>query len=307
METRRLEYFIRIVDFRSITKAAAQIGVAQPALSQQLAILENEFKTKLLHRSAQGVEPTSAGLDLYRHARVILRQLEQAHDVAQSSATAPNGPVSVGFPISTALLLSMPFLETMRERFPRVTLHITEGLSGHLSELAINARLDVALLFQAHASAGLVVEPMWTEDLLLIAPADAELPDPIGIEEAAQLPLIMPARGHGARMVLDAALARHGLNPTFVAEIDSNATLNRAVQKGHGFSFLPWTAVYHELAEGRLRAVAVDVPHLYRTVSLCRASSLPLTRPMESAMRVLREHIVNLLGSKAIRGMRPAA
>lgn len=307
METRRLEYFIRIVDFRSITKAAAHIGIAQPALSQQLAILENEFKTRLLHRSAQGVEPTSAGLDLYRHARVILRQLEQAHEVARSSATDPSGPVSVGFPISTAQLLSIPFLDSMRERYPKVTLQITEGLSGHLSELTINARLDVALLFQAHAAAGLVVEPVWTEDLLLIGPPHAELPDPIGIAEAARLPLVMPARGHGARTVLDAVLARHGLAPAFVAEIDSNATLNRAVQKGHGFSFLPWTAVYQELADGRLRAVAVDVPDLYRTVSLCRASALPLTRPMESALRVLRAHIVELLGSKAIRGMRPAA
>ena len=76
MDSRRLRYFVQIVDSGSITRAAASSGVAQPALSQQLAILENELKVKLLERSVSGVTPTAAGRILYARAQAILRQFD---------------------------------------------------------------------------------------------------------------------------------------------------------------------------------------------------------------------------------------
>ena len=76
MDSRRLKYFVQIVDSGSITRAAAVTGIAQPALSQQLAVLENELKVKLLDRSVSGVTPTPAGKILYAHAQTILRQVE---------------------------------------------------------------------------------------------------------------------------------------------------------------------------------------------------------------------------------------
>ena len=69
MDTRKLAYFVQIVDSGSITKAAAALHVAQPALSQQVSALENDLKQRLLIRSKQGVKPTAAGHTLYRHAQ----------------------------------------------------------------------------------------------------------------------------------------------------------------------------------------------------------------------------------------------
>ena len=76
MNLRRLQYFVKIVDIGSLTQAADILHVAQPALSQQLAVLENELKVKLLDRSVSGVTPTPAGKILYAHAQTILRQVE---------------------------------------------------------------------------------------------------------------------------------------------------------------------------------------------------------------------------------------
>jgi LysR family nitrogen assimilation transcriptional regulator len=304
METRRLDYFVRIVDFGSITKAAAQIGIAQPALSQQLAILENEFRTKLLHRTSTGVEPTESGSDLYQHARIILRQLEQAREGVKTASGTAAGPAAVGLPTSTAQLLSLPLLETMRSRYPDIQLRVTEGLSGHLTELLMNARLDVSLLFQPTPVAGMHVEPLWVEDLLFIGPAGARLRNGISLKRTASHPLVMPAKGHGARTVLDAALAREALQPRYVAEVDSTATIKRAVQQGLGYSFLPWAAVHEELTAGSLTAVRVDSPAMVRTVSLCTLSVLPLTKPMECVQRLLRELTAGLLRSRSILGIR---
>ncbi len=90
MDTRKLAYFVQIVDSGSITKAAAALHVAQPALSQQVSALENELKQRLLIRSKQGVKPTAAGHTLYRHAQSILRLVDQARqDVAIPAQRRP--------------------------------------------------------------------------------------------------------------------------------------------------------------------------------------------------------------------------
>lgn len=78
MNLRRLKYFVKIVDIGSLTQAAEVLHIAQPALSQQVATLENELDQQLLIRTKRGVTPTEAGKILYAHARTILRQCEQA-------------------------------------------------------------------------------------------------------------------------------------------------------------------------------------------------------------------------------------
>ena len=78
LNLRRLKYFVKIVDIGSLTQAADVLHIAQPALSQQLATLEGEFRQQLLVRTKRGVTPTDAGMVLYRHAQIILRQFDQA-------------------------------------------------------------------------------------------------------------------------------------------------------------------------------------------------------------------------------------
>jgi LysR family nitrogen assimilation transcriptional regulator len=77
MQLRHLCYFVKIVDAGSISRAATTIHVAQPALSQQIAELEEQLGLALLQRSARGVRPTKAGEVLYREAVSILKQVEQ--------------------------------------------------------------------------------------------------------------------------------------------------------------------------------------------------------------------------------------
>ena len=100
METRRLQYFLQIVDAGSISRAASIIGIAQPALSQQLAVLESEMKVRLLDRSSAGVSPTEAGRRLYVRAQAVLRQVESFRlEVAE---TANCGIWFKGSPAETA-------------------------------------------------------------------------------------------------------------------------------------------------------------------------------------------------------------
>src|SRR5687767_5774870 len=114
---RRLKYFVKIVDVGSLTQAAEVLHVAQPALSQQLATLEGEFKQQLLLRTQKGVMPTEAGKALYRHAQIILRQFNQAQADVLNAGRTLSGQVSVGMaPGTAASALALPLLKMVQGR-----------------------------------------------------------------------------------------------------------------------------------------------------------------------------------------------
>jgi len=177
MDTRRLYSFVRVVDAGSITRAADLLHIAQPALSQQMTALESLFGQQLLSRSKQGVEPTEAGRVLYRHARVILRQLEQAQADVEVVGRELAGGVSVGLaPYSTVNALAFPLLSAVRARYPRVLLHINENFGGVLSEALMTGRMDMALLYDSGPIRGVDFERLLTEELVVVAPDGIELP-----------------------------------------------------------------------------------------------------------------------------------
>ena len=88
MDMRQLRYFVQIVESGSLAKASRQLFIAQPALSQQMARLEDEVGKPLLLRSSRGVVPTDNGEALYHHAKFMLRQMDQAVSVARQDSTA---------------------------------------------------------------------------------------------------------------------------------------------------------------------------------------------------------------------------
>ncbi|MDB5557166.1 MAG: hypothetical protein JWQ36_100 [Enterovirga sp.] len=289
METRRLGYFMRIVECGSISRAAAHLKVAQPALSQQLAILEREMQAQLLTRSAKGVAPTEAGLALYRHGRILLRRLDHAHAEVLALAGASGVPVSVGLPLSTASLLAMPLLQAVRARHAGIRLRLYEDLSANLATMIRDDRLDLAVLFENEETADLRMETLWIEELFLIVPGHSPLPDPVRLEDLSSFAMVIPSPKNGSRLVLEAALTRLQRQPHIVAELNSIQTLTAAVANGIGYTVLPWTAVHDDVLTGALRVLTVEDGDMIRHVSLCRARNAPATPAMEAVAGILRE------------------
>ena len=126
MELRQLRYFVAIVDHGSLSRAAQVLHMAQPALTQQLRQLEEELQAQLLHRSPQGVLSTDAGKLFYEHAQAILKQVGDARSAVNQSATRPAGSVSLALPHSISGALALPLLLASRERYPEITLQLTE-------------------------------------------------------------------------------------------------------------------------------------------------------------------------------------
>src|SRR5215213_7899044 len=168
MDLKQLEYFVRVAELGSFTRAGIALDVAQPALSRQVRLLEVELRQNLLTRNGRGAAPTEAGKLLLEHGRGILHQVERAREELGRVRGALAGRVAIGLPPSVAKVLAVPLIREFRQRMPEATLSISEGLSVAMQESLAQGRLDIALLYNAVASPDIEVTPLLEEDLFLV-------------------------------------------------------------------------------------------------------------------------------------------
>ncbi len=302
MDTRRLRSFVKIVDTGSLTRAAAVLHVAQPALSQQVAGLEAQFGQRLLIRSKRGVIPTEAGRALYRHAQLILRQVAQAQsDVAQSGSQL-TGLVSVGLaPYSTGAELALPLLRLARARYPRIILHINENFGGVISEMVMTGRMDMAVIYQPGAIRGVTFKPMFEEQLCLVAPAAFPIAGAAGSTVAlgalGQVPLMLPSRIHTIRQAVEAAFARARMEPALIAEIESVSTMGSALAAGLGATILPWSTARRVATGAHVVLRRIVRPAISVKVSLCTADQVAISDAALAIQDLLFELVSSLPAS----------
>lgn len=293
---RRLKYFVKIVDIGSLTQAAEVLFIAQPALSQQLATLEGEVRQQLLVRTKRGVTPTEAGKVLYRHAQIILRQCEQARVDMEAAGEGLSGQVSVGLaPGTAASALSLPLLRTVRARHPGILLYLNENYGTTLSELIMNGRMDLAVLYGDKAIHGLTFLPLLKEPLFLVGPASTPAPSqPVKLADLRDIELFLPRPYNVVRKLVDAAFVRAGMVPRVVAEIESAFTLTAAIADGLGATILPASMAREVVAScGAWQFPIVD-PVIEAPLALCQSDHLPLSEPAQAVKDILLELVVDL-------------
>lgn len=283
MELRQLRYFVAIADSGSFTKAADRVFVAQSALSHQLAQLEAELGTPLFERSRRGVELTEAGQRFFPHAVSILRQADEALASARSTGAEPEGKVVFGIPHSASNALALPLLREVRQHLPKVTLELTEELTGNLSRQLRTGQVQLAVLFDDDHLGGFAVTRVLSEQLCLIEPAGATgaagaVPKgrSLTLRQALSQPLILPANPHGVRPIIEAAAAAAGLPPPRVeADISSISILRTTLLAGLGRTLLPVMPLQAEIDAGLLRATPVNRPPLERVLTVCSSAHIP--------------------------------
>ncbi|OFI38200.1 LysR family transcriptional regulator [Arthrobacter sp. SW1] len=294
MDTRKLEYFVRIVDSGSITKAAASLHVAQPALSQQVSSLEKDLKQRLLIRSKQGVEPTAAGHTLYRHAQTILRLVEQARTDVAASGAAPAGRVSIAIaPYSMVSKLAPEIVREVGERYPDIILHLTETFGGVLSEAIKNGKLDMALIYEPGPIRGVQFTTMVVEDLHLVTNADVKIGDgeTVTLAEVAGERLFLPERIHTLRQLVDKGLEEKGLPLKLAGEVESVPALGRLITAGLGSAILPRSAADALFHEENFKVLRIVDPALQCKIALCTAEHEPLSESASAVLIIIREMI----------------
>lgn len=260
MDLRQLRYFVQIVESGSLSRAAEILGIAQPSLSVQVKALEEELGVDLLVRHPRGVTPTDLGIAFRDHAQLILDNMDRAREAVRSQTSNPAATVTLGLPASACRGVALHLIREVSNRYPGITVHLVEAMSGTLEEWIQAGRLDVALLFDQRAYEHVSAVEIMTEDLVLHVPARSGMAElaSVPFRGLAGLPLVMPSPGHVARGLVakHAGLAGCDLG---IMNCDSLPATRQLVRAGYA-TIAPHFAFAEEIDRGELAAVPIVDP-----------------------------------------------
>jgi DNA-binding transcriptional LysR family regulator len=248
MELRHLRYFAAVAETRSFTQAAAECGVAQSALSQQIARLEADVGAPLFSRSPRQVRLTEAGAVLLPWARRLLSEVEQAQQDLDALAGLRRGSLRLGLIQTVSSAIDLPaILGDYRARHPGIELSVRYRTSEDLLASVLDAELDLALvgLGPERVPPGLDHHLLVAEPLVAVVSAAHRLADRrrIDLAELAGDEFIWFSRGTGLRHAVEAACARAALTPPRNLEIGLVDEMIRLAAHGIGVTLVPASTV----------------------------------------------------------------
>jgi len=295
MDLRGLRYFLAIAEAGSITRAAALLGVAQPALTRQVQAMEAELGAALLERLPRGVRLTPAGRQFLEHTRRVLRELERARAELADTGRAGRGRVILGVSPTVGGWLVPGCVERARTEAPDLSIKVVEGFSPQLFDALGAGRVDVALLTNPEPARALRYTPLVAEPMVVVG---RHAPGPQAFltrAELARLPLLL---SDGIRQALAEQLDRLALRLNVEVEIDSIEAIRALLLRGSGHALMPVSTFGEDIRAGRLSAWPLADAALNRMLVLAQA-----TRPADpAAVEALAALVVAEIGSHFERG-----
>lgn len=253
MDSRLLEYYLRVAELGSINRAAVDLGLSQPALSRHIALLEHEMQAQLFIRSQGGVRLTDAGKLLADRTRPLLRQFAILREQVGERAA---GQLSVGIPPSWHQVFTSSFVLKLLDEYSQIMLRMHEGVSNLLREHLLAGLLDLCVVpFDRAPAAGYKQTALVREPLVLVGNARSVLSssEPVPITYLDGLKLILPARPNVLRTQIENALNRKAMAFRTIVETDTLRLCLELAEQGLGHTVVPACALHEHGLGGVIR------------------------------------------------------
>jgi LysR family hydrogen peroxide-inducible transcriptional activator len=286
-DLRQLEYFCAVARTGSFTKAAEDLGIAQPSLSEQIARLEEGLGGALFERLNRRVELTPLGEAILGKAQALLEDAAALPDYFERARKGMHGPLRVGAIPTILPYYLMPLLKGFTERYQDVDLHVREGTTAELVEQVLEGQMDVAVVSLPVEGAGLVMKELFRDPLYLAVPESHPLAEAekVQLRRVSQERLLILKDGHCLRdetlAVCDRARAR--FSGQF--EADQFLTIFELIRAGFGVSIVP--EMGRSLSQG-CRMIEIE-PKASRRVGYIRLERRYLSKALEAFTGYLRE------------------
>ena len=266
MDLKSIRYFVHVADVGSITIAAKNLCIVQPALSRWIKRIEEEAGTRLFERLPRGVQLTPAGHIYLEHCRRIIRELALAKEALDTAEAIPGGHVNLGVPGTCAQTLVPRLVEKLSMNFPNVTLRVVEGPSGVLHDGLLSGHLQAAILNNPPTHGSVHITPLISELLAVFtSPRSRRAPRSYTLNEIAATPIIVTA---GFRAMVDDQIRTHGKRLTVQYEVDSVEAIRRILLRGSGFTILPVSTLRDDVEDGLLSASPIADISMHRMLAL---------------------------------------
>ena len=260
MNLRALSNFLSVIEAGSLQGAANIVHIAQPALTRQIAILEQEFGTRLFLRHHRGVTLTEAGEHLREHAERILIEVAKTRVAMSTAAKQPTGTVSLGLPTAMRYVLSSAVISAYHKAYPDVHMKVHEAFVHIIEDMLQTRQVDVAILFDGARNLGnFDMTPLVTEDVYLAGPPNVglDLSSPVSVKQLAEVPIILISRKNQLRLAAEQAMARYDLDFRPFLEVEGEPLTLDLVKKGIGYTITPYCAIQAELKSGQLSGAPI--------------------------------------------------
>jgi len=295
MNSQQLEYFCKIAECGSFSRAATVLGINQSALSRHVGKLEEELGAPLFYRNGRGIVLTEHGKRLLERATRVLEEMRLAQQEAYTARVDGIEHAAIGMTPTVGRILTQTLARDLMSSFPKIRLRFLEGFSGHLLEWLDAGRLDVAILYESWATHRLNAERLITERLCLVASTDEKrLEQTAPTAMLARVPLILPSAPHGLRRLIDVVCAEQKISLSVRIESDSFDSILNLVKANLGYTVLPAAAIRDEIARGELQAAVLVAPEVTRTLLLATPNNRPPMRGLYQLTTAIKSELAKL-------------
>lgn len=291
MEYRQLKYFMSVAEAGSFSRAAIDIGVAQPALSRQIRLLEEQLKSPVFYRTGRGAELTSAGELLFAYAGPALEANERTIRQIHALGGSIHGSVTLGILPSLSPLLMKPLLKRLRSRYPDLHLHVREGMSGTLIDWLQNKKVDIATIYEPMGRNWCISEHLLADNLYFVRRAGSANKIPQCPEDLCKVGLALPGKQHGIRKLIEERMQGHRCQLKVVYEIDSIPAIKDLVREEDLCTLLPRGAVEVEVRNGEFEIAVMENPCFQRNLALATGSSSSLDSGTRMVLQVIKQSV----------------
>jgi DNA-binding transcriptional LysR family regulator len=273
MENFRLKVFRSVCAHLSFRRAAEELHLSQPAVTQQINALEDELSIRLLDRSGGRVVVTPAGRILKKHALEVAELIAVTQEELASLNGEHSGILRAGSSTSIAQYVLPRMLGCFKREQPRVKLQIRSGNTEEVVEWLIKGEIAIGLIEGPALEKGVSLEPFMEDELVLLYPANHPWKDRefLTVQDLKDAPFLLREQGSGTRRVLETALKKAGLKTNdleVVMELDSTEAIISSVESGLGIGFVTREAVLPRLPLGKIATAEIKGLRIRRNFSL---------------------------------------
>jgi DNA-binding transcriptional LysR family regulator len=308
MENFRLKVFRTVATHLNFSRAAEELLLTQPAVTQQIKALEDEFGAPLFDRTGGRIALTSAGRALWPYVEKLKALSDEAHSVVANVSGKPGGQLTLGASQTISHYLLPNLIAGFLRQSSRVATIVISGNTDAVLDALAEHKTQLALVEGPALRKDIHVEPFMEDYLVLVVPADHEWANQeLDLEKLKEASLLLREFGSGSRRVVENALIQAGLKRKDLKtrmELDSTEALLSAVEAGLGVTFVSRWAVRNQLKLGTLKLARVRGVTFSRMFSIAYPAGPEPTGNIAAFRSFLLAHSLDLAPRVTGRAMK---
>ncbi|WAA09062.1 LysR family transcriptional regulator [Fervidibacillus albus] len=286
-----LQVFVKVVEKRNFSKAAEELHMTQPAVSQYIQGLEREMGVKLLERTNKYVRVNPFGEIVYAYAKEILSLHGKMKRLIDDRVNQPNGELTIGSSYTIGEYVLPSVITELKHRYPGIHPKVTIENSENILERVTDNQLDIGLIESNNTRKGVAVLPFAKDTLrVFISPVHplAKM-DTVTKEALEQVPWIVREKGSGTREAADQLLQLLGIEKAELMEFGSTQVIKETVEAGLGVTLLSEWTVRKELKLGSLKVLPTHHTPFFRSFSIIKPKTSYETKAVSLFIDLLME------------------